>query len=150
MSTTITAADVKALRERTGAGMMDCKKALAEADGDMDKAIEILRVKGQAQAAKRGERAFSPIFGTIGIITPVLNLADSATGRWGAPRIHGELLKLRFEFAQSSVARSNDWGRPARDGAPSCVTMRRTLPRWTCSWLRPLASICSMPSSSFG
>ena len=39
--------------------MMDCKKALAEAGGDMDKAIEILRVKGQAQAAKRGERAAS-------------------------------------------------------------------------------------------
>ena len=56
---TITAADVKALRERTGAGMMDCKKALAEADGDVDKAIEILRVKGQAQAAKRGERVAS-------------------------------------------------------------------------------------------
>ena len=56
---TITAADVKALRERTGAGMMDCKKALAEADGDVDKAIEILRVKGQAQAAKRGERMAS-------------------------------------------------------------------------------------------
>ena len=59
MSATITASDVKALRERTGAGMMDCKKALAEAEGDMDKAIEILRVKGQAQAAKRGERAAS-------------------------------------------------------------------------------------------
>ena len=59
MSATITAADVKALRERTGAGMMDCKKALAEADGDMEKAVEILRVKGQAQAAKRGERTAS-------------------------------------------------------------------------------------------
>ena len=56
---TITASDVKALRERTGAGMMDCKNALAEADGDIDKAIEILRVKGQAQAAKRGERVAS-------------------------------------------------------------------------------------------
>jgi len=56
---TITASDVKALRDRTGAGMMDCKKALAEAEGDMDKAIEILRVKGQAQAAKRGERVAS-------------------------------------------------------------------------------------------
>jgi elongation factor Ts len=53
----ISAGDVKALRERTGAGMMDCKKALQEAGGDMDKAIELLRVKGQAQAAKRGERA---------------------------------------------------------------------------------------------
>ena len=55
----ITAASVKELRERTGAGMMDCKKALQEADGNMDKAIEILRVKGQASAAKRGERAAS-------------------------------------------------------------------------------------------
>ncbi|MEA2397868.1 MAG: elongation factor Ts [Thermoleophilaceae bacterium] len=53
---TVTAGDVKTLRDRTGAGMMDCKSALQEAEGDMDKAIEILRVKGQAQAAKRGER----------------------------------------------------------------------------------------------
>src|SRR6476469_6418257 len=45
VSTTITAADVKALRERTGAGMMDCKNALTEADGDIEKAVEILRVK---------------------------------------------------------------------------------------------------------
>ena len=52
----IKAADVKTLREQTGAGMMDCKKALTEAEGDMEKAVEILRVKGQAQAAKRGER----------------------------------------------------------------------------------------------
>jgi elongation factor Ts len=53
---TIAASDVKALRERTGAGMMDCKQALAEAGGDMERAVELLRVKGQAQAAKRGER----------------------------------------------------------------------------------------------
>ncbi len=50
----ITAADVKKLRDATGAGMMDCKKALTEADGDHDKAVEILRVSGQAKAAKRG------------------------------------------------------------------------------------------------
>ena len=56
---TITASAVKELRERTGAGMMDCKAALVESDGDMDKAIELLRVKGQAKAAKRGERAAS-------------------------------------------------------------------------------------------
>jgi elongation factor Ts len=55
----VSAKDVKALRDRTGAGMMDCKAALQEADGELDKAIEILRVKGQAQAAKRGERAAS-------------------------------------------------------------------------------------------
>jgi elongation factor Ts len=53
----VKAADVKALRERTGAAMMDCKGALAEAEGDMDKAIEILRVKGQASAAKRAGRS---------------------------------------------------------------------------------------------
>jgi elongation factor Ts len=52
----IKASDVKTLRDQTGAGMMDCKSALTEADGDLEKAIEILRVKGQAQAAKRGER----------------------------------------------------------------------------------------------
>jgi elongation factor Ts len=55
----IKAGDVKALRDRTGAGMMDCKAALQEAEGDVDKAIEILRVKGQAQAAKRGGREAS-------------------------------------------------------------------------------------------
>jgi elongation factor Ts len=53
----ISAKDVKALRDRTGAGMMDCKAALQEAGGDIDKAIELLRVKGQASAAKRGGRA---------------------------------------------------------------------------------------------
>ena len=56
MSTAITAQDVKALRERTGAGIMDAKAALQESGGDVDKAIEILRVKGQASAAKRGGR----------------------------------------------------------------------------------------------
>ncbi|HEX8074548.1 MAG TPA: translation elongation factor Ts [Thermoleophilaceae bacterium] len=53
---TIAAGDVKTLRDRTGAGMMDCKAALQESGGDVEKAIELLRVKGQAQAAKRGAR----------------------------------------------------------------------------------------------
>ncbi len=52
----ITASDVNALRQRTGVGMMDCKKALTEADGDMEKAIEILREKGMASAAKKAGR----------------------------------------------------------------------------------------------
>ena len=51
----ITASDVNKLRKQTGAGMMDCKKALVEAEGDFDKAIEILRKKGQKIAAKRGD-----------------------------------------------------------------------------------------------
>lgn len=53
---TITAADVNKLRQITGAGMMDCKKALVEADGDFDKAIELLRKKGQKVAANRADR----------------------------------------------------------------------------------------------
>ncbi len=52
----ITAAVVKELRERTGSGMMDCKKALAETGGDMEKAIDYLREKGLAKAAKKAER----------------------------------------------------------------------------------------------
>jgi len=52
----ISAADVKELRDRTGAAMMDCKAALAEAGGDAERAIELLRVKGQASAAKREGR----------------------------------------------------------------------------------------------
>jgi elongation factor Ts len=54
--TDITAAMVKALRDATGAGMMDCKKALQEADGDVERATEILREKGLASAAKRAGR----------------------------------------------------------------------------------------------
>ena len=50
----ITAADVKRLREATGAGMMDCKKALEETGGDFDAAVDLLRTKGMAKAAKRG------------------------------------------------------------------------------------------------
>ena len=53
----ITAALVKQLRDATGAGMMDCKKALTEAEGDLDRAAEILREKGLASAAKRADRA---------------------------------------------------------------------------------------------
>ncbi len=52
----ISAKDVKKLRDMTGSGMMDCKKALAEANGDFDKAIEILRKRGEKVAAKRGDR----------------------------------------------------------------------------------------------
>jgi elongation factor Ts len=52
----ITAQMVKELREKTGAGMMDCKKALQETDGDMEKAIDFLREKGIAKAAKKGDR----------------------------------------------------------------------------------------------
>ncbi len=52
----ITAAEVNKLRKQTGAGMMDCKTALVEAEGDFDKAVDILRKKGQKVAAKRSDR----------------------------------------------------------------------------------------------
>jgi len=63
----ITAAQVKELRERTGIGMMECKKALTSADGDMEKAIEELRKKGLAKAAKKADR--ETLEGGIKIVT---------------------------------------------------------------------------------
>ena len=94
----IAAKDVKALRDRTGAGMMDAKKALVEADGDPDKAIEILRVKGQAHAAKRGERA-----ATEGVVTSYLH----STGRIGV------LVEINCET--DFVARNDDFQEFARE-----------------------------------
>ncbi|MBR9990636.1 MAG: translation elongation factor Ts [Gemmatimonadetes bacterium] len=64
MATTIGAGQVKELRERTGAGMMECKKALEEANGSMEAAIDLLRARGAAKAAKRAERETRE--GTIG------------------------------------------------------------------------------------
>ena len=94
----ISAKDVKALRDRTGAGMMDCKKALTEAEGDVEKAIEILRVKGQAKAAKRGERAASE-----GIVTSYVH----STGKIGV------LVEINCET--DFVARNDDFQEFARD-----------------------------------
>ena len=100
MSTTISASDVKALRDRTGAGMMDCKRALEEAGGDVDKAVEILRVKGQAQAAKRGSRTASE-----GVVESYIH----ATGRIGV------LVEINCET--DFVARNDDFREFARDVA---------------------------------
>ena len=61
----ISAADVKALRTQTGAGMMDCKRALTDADGDLERAMELLRERGLAKAGKRAGRTTSE--GAIGI-----------------------------------------------------------------------------------
>ena len=60
----ISAQDVKKLRDLTGAGMMDCKKALTETEGDIEKAVDLLRAKGAAKAAKRSAKAVNE--GTIG------------------------------------------------------------------------------------
>ena len=80
----ITAALVKELREKTGAGMMDCKKALSATDGDMDKAIDFLREKGLASAAKKAGRvaaegvvtSYIHAGGRIGVLVEVNCYAD--------------------------------------------------------------------------
>ena len=72
-----TAADVKNLREKTGVGMMDCKKALAASDGDMDKAIEYLREKGLAASVKKADRiaaegmAYAAVGEGVGVVVEV-------------------------------------------------------------------------------
>lgn len=96
----ITAADVKTLRDRTGAAMMDCKAALSEAGGDLEQAIEILRVKGQASAAKRSGRETSE-----GIVASYIH----ANGRVGV------LVEVRCET--DFVARNEDFREFAREVA---------------------------------
>ena len=64
----ITASEVNKLRKQTGAGMMDCKKALVETNGDFEKAIDVLRKKGQKVAAKRADRE-----ATEGVVLAITN-----------------------------------------------------------------------------
>jgi elongation factor Ts len=96
----ISAKDVKALRDRTGAGMMDCKAALQEAGGDIDKAIEILRVKGQASAAKRGGRTANE-----GVVTSYIHAGATI----------GVLVEVNCET--DFVARNDEFQEFARDVA---------------------------------
>ena len=98
--TTIAASDVKALRDKTGAGMMDCKRALEESGGDVDKAVELLRIKGQMQAAKRGGRAPSE-----GVVATYVH----ATGKIGV------LVEVNCET--DFVARNDEFKQFARDVA---------------------------------
>ena len=78
----ITAADVKALREKTGAGMMDAKKALEEVNGDMDAAVDLLRQKGMAKAEKKSSRTAAEglvgfaIDGTKGAVVEINSETD--------------------------------------------------------------------------
>ena len=97
---TVSAGDVKVLREQTGAGMMDCKRALEEATGDLEKAVEILRVKGQAQAAKRSARAASE-----GVVESYIH----ATGKIG--------VLVEIDCETDFVARNEDFREFARDVA---------------------------------
>ena len=96
----ITAADVKALRDRTGAAMMDAKSALVEADGDVERAVELLRVKGQASAAKREGRGTNE-----GVVASYIH----ANGKVGV------LVEVRCET--DFVARNEDFQEFAREVA---------------------------------
>ncbi len=97
---TITASDVKDLRDRTGAAMMDCKAALQEADGNIDKAIEVLRVKGQASAAKRSGKATSE-----GVVSSYIHAGGKV----------GVLVEVQCET--DFVARTDDFQEFAREVA---------------------------------
>ena len=110
MTTSVPAGDVKALRERTGAGMMDCKRALEEAGGDMERAVELLRVKGQAQAAKRGGRV-----ATEGVVQSYIH----------PPGKVGVLVEVNCET--DFVARNEDFREFAREVA---LQIAATAPRY--------------------
>jgi elongation factor Ts len=97
-SVTISPKDVSELRARTGAGMMDCKRALEEANGDMDKAVEVLRKKGIAKAEKRAGRVASQ-----GLVVSYIHHNQQV----------GVLLELNSET--DFVARNEAFGQLARD-----------------------------------
>jgi elongation factor Ts len=92
MATAISASDVKALRDRTGAGMMDCKAALQEANGDMEEAITILRKKGMAQVAKKAGRAMKE--GLVGVRVD----ADATTGVIAEPTCESDFVARTADF----------------------------------------------------
>jgi elongation factor Ts len=99
-TTAITADQVKQLREKTGAGMMECKAALAEANGNMEEAITILRKRGLAQAAKRAGRATAQ-----GLITSYIHLGGKV----------GVLVEVNCET--DFVARTEDFQNLAKEVA---------------------------------
>jgi elongation factor Ts len=109
---TFTAQDVKALRDRTGAGMMDAKRALEEAEGNEEKAIEILRVKGAAKAEKRADRGAAE-----GVVASYIHHSGKV----------GVLVEVDCET--DFVARTDDFKEFAREVALHIAGVHAT-PRW--------------------
>lgn len=103
----VTAADVKRLRDATGAGMMECKKALVESDGDFDKAVEVLRISGAAKAAKRADRAASAglVANVGGTVVELLCETDFVAKN------------AEFQALAERIARAADAARPADSAA---------------------------------
>jgi elongation factor Ts len=108
----ITAKEVNQLRQQTGAGMMDCKKALVEADGDFEKAVEILRKKGQKVSAKRADREASE--GVVlaqtnedhskGVMISFNCETDFVAKNDDFTNLGGEVLKVAFENLPADIA----------------------------------------------
>ena len=96
----VTASMVKELRERTGAGMMDCKNALVETDGDMDQAIELLREKGLAKAAKKAGR-----IAAMGLVKTAVS-ADGKTAAVVEVNSETDFVAKNEEFISFESARS--------------------------------------------
>jgi elongation factor Ts len=107
------AADVKALRDRTGAGMMDCKQALTEAGGDVEEAIKILRKKGAASAAKRSGRGTGE-----GVVSTYTH--STGTGERKQQRV-GVLIEVQCET--DFVAMNDDFKEFAREVAVHIAAM---------------------------
>jgi elongation factor Ts len=121
--TNVSAQDVKNLRDRTGSGIMDAKAALQESSGDVDKAIEILRVKGQASAAKRGERV-----ATEGVVASYIH----AGGKIGA--------LVEVDCETDFVARTDDFQAFAREVA---LHVAASNPMWRTTSRRPSSACCA-------
>ena len=114
---TITAADVNKLRTITGAGMMDCKKALVEAEGDFDKAIEILRKKGQKVAANRSDRestegaviAAVNADKTVGVVVSLNCETDFVGKNEGFVKLATDLANLGLNYATKEALLAADY-----------------------------------------
>ena len=104
-----TAKDVQTLRERTGVGMMDCKKALVETDGDMEKAIDFLREKGLAAAAKKAGRiaaegmVYADVYGKVGVVIEVNSETDFVAKNADFQAFVQDVAKIVADKAPTSV-----------------------------------------------
>ena len=124
-----TAQDVKTLREMTNVGMMDCKRALQETDGDMDKAVEWLREKGLAKAAKKAGRiaaegmAFATVSGGVGAVVEVNCETDFCAGSAPFKAFVKDIAQVVIDSNPADVAALLESPYPG-----SALTVAQTLP----------------------
>src|SRR5579875_436232 len=122
----ITAAMVKDLREKSGAGMMDCKKALAEANGDMDAAIDWLRTKGLAAAAKKSSRTAAE--GLVGVaVAGTAGAAVEVNSETDFVAKNEQFQNFVREVTQIVLAKGDDLAAVRAEAMPSGTTVEETL-----------------------